>query len=83
MSSLANDQHRGHVGARIMKSIDQMQFHAEKRRDGRYVGRVQEFRDLRSNPKTSALDAISEIVALTAERIRDIDESRGNTNAAS
>ena len=62
-----------------MKSIDEMQFHTEKQRDGRYVGRVQEFRDLRSKPKTSALDAISEIVAITSERVRDIDESRGKT----
>jgi predicted RNase H-like HicB family nuclease len=60
-----------------MKSLDEMQFHTDKQRDGRYVGRVQEFRDLHSRPKTSALDAIDEIVALTSERIRDIDESRG------
>ena len=62
-----------------MKSIDEMTFHTDKQRGGRYVGRVREFRDLRSKPKTSALDAISEIVTITSERIRDIDESRGKT----
>jgi hypothetical protein len=59
-----------------MKAIDEMQFRTEKRGD-RYVGRVEEFRDLRGGPKRSVLEAIDEIVALTAERIRDIDESRG------
>ena len=62
-----------------MKSIDEMTYSTDKQRDGRYIGRVQEFRDLHSRPKTSALDAISEIVALTSERIRDIAESRGKT----
>jgi hypothetical protein len=62
-----------------MKSIDEMTYSTDKQRDGRYVGRVQEFRDIRSKPKTSALDAISEVVTLTSERLRDIDESRGKT----
>jgi hypothetical protein len=44
-----------------VKSIDEMSYSTEKRRDGRYVGRAQEFRDIRSKPKTSALDAISKL----------------------
>jgi DNA-directed RNA polymerase sigma subunit (sigma70/sigma32) len=62
-----------------MRSIDELQFYTEKQRDGRYIGRVQEFRDLRSRPNTSVLDAISDIFALTSERIRDIEDSRSQT----
>jgi hypothetical protein len=60
-----------------MKGIDEMEFYTERQRDSRYVGRVREFRDIRSKPKTSALDAISETVTLASERMREIAESRG------
>jgi hypothetical protein len=60
-----------------MKSLDQMQFVADVQRDGRYVGRVLEFRDLFSKPKVSRLDALDEIIALTSMRLRELDESRG------
>lgn len=63
-----------------MKSIDEMEFYTEKRRDGWYIGRCREFKDIRTKATRSALDAISEIIALTSERIRDIDESRGTAS---
>lgn len=59
-----------------MRPIEDMQFTADATRDGKFIGRVREFRDLRSNPKSSRLDAIDEIITLTSERIREIDGSR-------
>jgi hypothetical protein len=59
-----------------MKGIDEMEFYTERQRDSRHVGRVREFRDIRSRPRINALDAISETVELTSERMREIEESR-------
>ena len=59
-----------------MKTIDEMTFTAAALRDGRFVGRCDSFPYIRSQPKTSRLDAIREVVDKTVQRIRDIDESR-------
>lgn len=60
-----------------MKTIDEMQFYCEAK-SGKYVGRVTEFRDLRSSRKSSRLDALDEIIALTSERLREIECGRGD-----
>jgi hypothetical protein len=57
-----------------MKTIDEMDYYVQARRDRRYVGRVRDFPDLHTSPKRTATDAISEIVAMTAEHIQDIHE---------
>lgn len=59
-----------------MKTIDEMTYGVQARRDRRFVGRVREFPDLKTRPKRTAADAISAIVAMTAERIQDIHESQ-------
>jgi hypothetical protein len=58
-----------------MKPLEDMNFHVQKNRDGRYIGHVNEFPKLRSRPHTNSLDAIDEIITLTRERIREIHES--------
>jgi hypothetical protein len=58
-----------------VKSIADMGFSAEANRSGKFVGRVVEFPDLHTGAKSSRLDALDEIIALTAERISDICES--------
>lgn len=55
-----------------MKGIEDMCFSTTKNRDGKWVGIVKEFPTLRTRPMVSRLDAISEIVAMTSERIREI-----------
>jgi hypothetical protein len=57
-----------------MKSIDEMDFYVQARRDRRFVGRVRDFPDLHTSPKRIAMDAIADIVTMTAERIQDIHE---------
>jgi hypothetical protein len=57
-----------------MKTIDEMGFYVQARRDRRYIGRVREFPDLRTGPRRTAADAVSDIVTMTVERIQDIHE---------
>lgn len=57
-----------------MRAIEDMGYYTERNRDGKHIGRVREFSDLRSKPKTNILDAIHEIVDLTSLRIREIHE---------
>jgi hypothetical protein len=59
-----------------MKTIDEMTFDIETRRDRKFVGHVREFPDLHTRPKRTAMDAISDIVTITAERIADIHEAQ-------
>lgn len=58
-----------------MRGIEDMQFYADAK-DGKFVGRVREFSDLRTRPQHKRLDAIDEIITLTSNRIREIDERR-------
>lgn len=60
-----------------MRGIEDMQYAAERTRDGKWVGRVREFPKLRTGPKANRLDAISEIVSLTSQRIKEVQESMG------
>jgi hypothetical protein len=57
-----------------MKTIDEMDYYVQTRRDRRYVGHVRDFPDLHTSPKSTAADAISDIVTMTVERIQDIHE---------
>lgn len=65
------------MAASAMRGIEDMWFSTEKNHDGRFIGRVREFPDLRTKPSTSRLDAIDDIIKLTAERIREIHERIG------
>lgn len=57
-----------------MRGIEDMGFYTETNRSGKFVGRVREFPDVRTKPYEKRLDAVSEIVTLTSERIREIHE---------
>lgn len=57
-----------------MKGIENMNFLAVQNRDGKWIGMVREFGSLRTRPKADRLDALSEIVTLTSERIREIED---------
>lgn len=58
-----------------MKGIEDMQFYTDER-DGKHIGRVREFKDLRTRPMARRLDAVDAIITLTAKRIREIESSR-------
>lgn len=57
-----------------MKPIEDMKFYTTKMRDGRWVGEVVEFPSLRTRPMKNRLDALSDIVSLTSERIRELSD---------
>jgi hypothetical protein len=59
-----------------MRAIEDMRFSVDTTRDGKFVGRVYEFPDLRTKPKAKRLDAIDEIIALTSTRLAEIHQSR-------
>ena len=65
-----------------IKAIADMHFWAAATSGGKFVGRVQEFPDLKTKPFTSRLDAVSDIVTLAAQRIRDIHESQAKAAGA-
>lgn len=58
------------------------QFAAELNDNGLWVGVCREFPDLRSRPRKSKLDAIDDIVAKVAEKLRQIDGRRAGHKAA-
>jgi hypothetical protein len=62
-----------------MKGLGDMEFYTDTTRAGKFVGKVVEFPDLKTGAKASRLDAIDEIITLTAERIGDIHESMRGT----
>jgi hypothetical protein len=66
-----------------MKPLEDMNFSTEKQRDGRYIGRVQEFPKLRTRPHTNRLDAVDEIITTVRDRIREIHQSNGKAWAVS
>lgn len=55
-----------------MKCIEDMSFSTKKTRDGRWIGIVAEFPSLQTPPMADKLEAVSRIVSMTSERIRDI-----------
>lgn len=57
-----------------MRGIEDMWFYTEQPVEGRFVGRVREFPDIRTKAQKSKLDAINDIVGLTTQRIREIHE---------
>lgn len=59
-----------------MRGIEDMWFYTEQNRVGKFVGRVREFPDVRTRPYEKRVDAISEVVTLTSQRIREIHESQ-------
>lgn len=59
-----------------MKGIEDMRFSANADRDGKFVGRVEEFPDLKTRPMANRLDALDEIINKTRERLRDIAEAK-------
>lgn len=56
------------MGGRLPQLQD-CQAYTEQTRSGKYVGRVRQFPALRSTPQTKALDAVTEILALAADKI--------------
>lgn len=59
-----------------MRGIEDMGFYVELNKGGKFVDRVREFPDVRTSPQSKRLDAVDEVVRLTAERIREIHESQ-------
>lgn len=62
-----------------MKGLGDMEFFTDTTRSGKFVGKVVEFPDLKTGAKAGRLDAIDEIITLTAERIGDIHASIGQS----
>lgn len=58
-----------------MRGIEDMNFATAQNRTGKWVGTVFEFPTLKTRPFSSRLDAIDEIVRLTAQRISEIAEA--------
>lgn len=57
----------------MAKALGDCQFDSEPNGKGYYVGVCAEFPALRGRPRKSRLDAIDDIVALVADKLRDID----------
>jgi len=58
-----------------VRGIEDMNFATAQNRTGKWVGTVREFPTLKTRPFSSRLDAIDEIVKLTAQRISEIAEA--------
>jgi hypothetical protein len=69
--------------ATAVRGIEDMRFKAQRTRDGKFVGRVYEFPELRTRPYTKAIDAVDDIIGQTAQRIADIHESQWIARQAS
>lgn len=52
--------------------LEDCDFYTATARDGRFVGRVREFPDLRTRPRERALDARDDIITLTRNRLADL-----------
>lgn len=55
-----------------MKTVDEMTYTVTTTRDGRFVGKVAEFPQVKTRKCKSRLDALDQIVQLTAEHLQDI-----------
>ena len=63
-------------------AIDECDFRAEQTRAGKFVGRVDQFPDLRTPPQRTSIDAVDEIVTMVRERLRDIHSARAGFGPA-
>ncbi|AQT81986.1 hypothetical protein B1R94_26095 [Mycolicibacterium litorale] len=53
-------------------ALDACHYYTTKTADGRFVGRVREFPELRSAPQKSALDARAVIVTATGKKLAEL-----------
>jgi hypothetical protein len=66
----------------MLKPLEDCNFRAIATRDGKFVGRVKEFPDLRSRPQKSSLDAVDEIITLTRDKIAALHAAKAGLKAA-
>jgi hypothetical protein len=59
-----------------VKGIEDQNFWAEKTNEGKFVGRVKDFPQLRTRPKHKRLDAVDDIITQTAAKLRDLAEAK-------
>ncbi|MCC9182592.1 hypothetical protein [Mycolicibacterium mageritense] len=52
--------------------LEDCNFYTYRIDDGRFIGRVREFRDLRTRPRANALDASDEIITHTRNKIANL-----------
>ena len=55
-----------------LKTVDECTYRAVANTKGKFVGRVDEFEDLRTKPCGTRAQAIDEIITLTAEKLRHL-----------
>jgi hypothetical protein len=58
-----------------LKPFSDHNFRTEANAKGQFVGRVNEFPDLRTRPRDSRLDALDDIMTQTREKLRQLEDA--------
>lgn len=62
--------------------LDDCEFYTTRTNDGKFVGRVEQFPDLRTRPKALALDARDDIITMTRDKLARLDDAAMGHKAA-
>lgn len=63
-------------------TVDECTFHTRATDDGRFVGYVEEFSDVRTKSHLRRLDALDEVMTKTALKLRKLDDAADDRRAA-
>lgn len=65
-----------------MITIDRCNFYADTNKQGKFIGRCEQFPDIKTAPRARRIDAIDLAITAVRDKIAEIDDQRAGFKAA-